>query len=156
MTSLQIIALDPYHPVLGLLVPQVAQRLLESAKQMSIEGDSEETVIAALARLWAKDPTVLMLACVDTEGHVKGHAVASIEGNSAFLLQPRIDEPTDNDMTGELIHVVEQWIKDYNASVGREVVSGVTLIAKRSDPKWAKKYDFETIRYFMFRKLKGE
>ena len=159
MISLKIVRLDPYHPVLGLLVPQVAQRLLDNTKQLGLEDeDSEATIHNTLSRLWSNDPTVLMLACIDSAGHVKGHAVASIEGNNAFLLQPRIDEPTDRDTIGDLIAIVDEWVKDYNkqvAELGR-TIGGLTLIAKRSDPKWAKKYGFETKYYVMVRDLKGE
>ncbi len=154
MNELKIVRLDPYHPVLGLLVPQVAHRLLESVKQLDVD-DSEDTIVHAMSRLWNKDPTVLVLACIDNGGHVKGHAVATIEAGNAFLLQPRIDEPTERDTIGDLIGIVEDWVKDYNKQVGT-ALHGLTLIAKRSDPKWAKKYGFETKYYVMVRELKGE
>ena len=156
MITLKTVRLDPYHPVLGLLVPEVAQRLLFRSKELGTE-DSEETIYNVLSRLWQRDPTVLMLACVDSAGHVKGHAVASIEQSKAFLLQPRIDEPSDHDTIGELIGIVDNWVKEYNVSAmgAHQPVSDLTLIARRSDPKWAKKYGFETKYYVMVRDLKG-
>jgi len=157
LSNLKIVQLDPYHPVLGLLVPEVAHRLVERSKELDTE-DSEETIYNVLSRLWQRDPTVLMLACVDSAGKVKGHAIATIEQSKAFLLQPRIDEPSDQDTIGELISVVDNWVKEYNRAIPQTVqpVSDLTLIARRSDPKWAKKYGFETKYYVMVRDLKGE
>lgn len=151
MISVKIIQVEPYHPQLGLLMPQIAQRLMTQL------GDGPG-VSALMSRIWGQDGTVLALACLNEKGQLKGHAVAYIEDNRAVLLQPRIDESTDKDTTGDLIALVEQWITEYNEAIGQlgHHIKGITLLAKRSDPKWAKKYGFETVQYVMHRELKGE
>jgi len=157
MISVKILRVEPYHPQLGLLMPQIAQRLLDNVKQLGGAGDSG--ILNLMSRAWAGDPTVLVLACLTDKGQIKGHAISYIDGNQAFLLQPRIDEPTDKDTTGDLIALVEQWIAEYNEAIGIDNlghIQGITLLAKRADPKWAKKYGFETVLYQMHRKLKGE
>lgn len=153
MISVKILRVEPYHPQLGLLMPQIAQRLLDS----TVVGDSG--VFNLMSRAWAGDPRILILACLNDKGQIKGHAVSYIDSDQAFLLQPRIDEPTDKDTTGDFIALVEQWIAEYNETIGKSAlghIQGITLLAKRSDPKWAKKYGFETVLYQMHRKLKGE
>lgn len=150
MVEPKIVIVDPYHPVLGMFTSQIALRLIEQAGSTVTQG--------IMGRAWIQDPKVLMLAVLNEKHHIIGHAVATIDGDKAFLLQPRLDEPTTNDTTGELISLVDKWITEYNKKIeGSEVaIDGITLVAKRSDPKWAKKYDFETVRYVMYRKLKGE
>ncbi len=152
MISTRNIIIDPYHPQLGALAHMVAMRLARDAKRL---GDEEDfSVYNVLSRLCAKDPTILMIASLDAiGGNLVGYCVASIENTQVFVLQPHFDEPVDGDATGEVLSIVENWAKRYNESAGVELITRLTLVVRRYDPKWAKKYNFETRRYLLERKL---
>ena len=152
MISVQNVIVDPYHKQLGALAHVVSLKLAEDAKKL---GDEDGfSVINTFARLWAQDPTVLVVASLDTKtGKLVGYAVASIEGNQAFLLQPRFEEPTDTDATGDLLSIVEQWVKGYNETMGAKVVLKLVLVTRRFDTKWTKKYGFGNPRYLMEKQL---
>lgn len=146
------VIVDPYHPQLGALAHLVSQRLVEDTQKIGDEDDF--TVTSLFSRLWALDPTVLVLAVLDSEsGELVGYSAASIEGNQAFMMQPRFEKPTENDATGELLTIAERWIKDYNTAMGAELITRLTLVTRRFDPKWEKKYGFETKRYILTKKL---
>lgn len=148
----RVVVVDPYHAQLGALAHLVSQRLLVDARKLGDEQDF--TITNIFSRLWRDDPTVLVLAVLeDDTGELVGYGVVSIEGNQAFLMQPRFDHPTDHDATGELLSIAETWVKDYNTAMGAELITKLTLVARRFDPKWAKKYGFETKRYLMEKKL---
>lgn len=154
MISVKIYEPKPYTSAGGFILADLSNRLMESAKQ---HNESEASVRNLFTRLWALDPSVLALVALDDSGHVKGHALATIEGDSAYLLQPRVDEPTEEDTIGKFISLVEYWLKVYNSAVIKQgigiPISHLTLLARRADPKWAKKYGFETRKYLMEKEL---
>src|SRR3990167_4816173 len=96
MNTVRIVQLDPYHRVYGMLVPLVAQRLAEG---FAAVGDEDSIVLPQfMSRLWAKDPSTLLLAAIDTTGAIKGQTAAVYQAPKKVLfIQPRMDEPTEND-----------------------------------------------------------
>ena len=146
ISSVRIIRVDPYHKQYGLLVPMVAQRLLESLQALGDEADIVGPQF--LARLWAKDPGVLLLAAVDQTGQIKGFAAAMFNPHTRefLLMQPRMDIPTENYSVGEMMQFVEDWARSLQ-------VTTLTLVAKRIDQKWQKKYGFEVVRYILQKEL---
>lgn len=150
--DISTVAVDPYHPQLGGLAHMVMQRLAQDAEKL---GDNDDSVITGIySRLVLRDPTVLVLAALNSKtGQLVGYTAISIEGNRAYMLQPRFDQPTEHDATGEFLSIAQRWIKDYNSLVGADLISTLTLVARRFDAKWAKKYGFETKRYLMEKSL---
>lgn len=155
MISVKIYKPEPYTEAGGFILANIANRLVDIATQHS---ESLNSVTGIISRLWALDPGVLALAALDNQGHIKGHAIGIIEGDTAYLLQPRVDEPTEGDTIGEFVALAEDWLKVYNSAVLGPgmgiVIPGLTLLARRADPKWMKKYNFSTVKYVMFKPLK--
>jgi len=146
MAALKVYRVDPRHPVIGALVHAVTQKVNDN-------GDFDG-IWELVARMYRGDPGSLMLAALDSEGALQGYALASIEYPDVFLIQPRIDIPTDEDITGVFIGLVEKWVKGYNAAnEGQPPLEEISLIARRSDPKWAKKYGFRTVKYVMNKRI---
>ena len=149
--KVKVISVDPYHKVYGLLVPMLAQRLLESVQAMG--DDANLTTTSFMSMLWAANPNALLLAAVDGSGKIKGFCAATIAGQQfdgsqgqVFMLQPRMDEPTENDAVSEMVEIVSNWAKSRN-------INSITLVARRSDPKWLKRHGFEVQRYIMVKEL---
>ena len=152
MISVKIVVPKPYTLAGGFLLAMVGLRLVDNANE---HGEDLSPLHQIIARAWIKDPGVLILAALDDKGLVKGHAAAAVSESKAYLLQPRVDELTENDTIGEFIALVEDWLKLYNLQVlGKEdAIPRLTLLARRADPKWAKKYGFFTKHYEMEKEL---
>lgn len=146
MQNLRVLKVDPYHKAYGLLVPQVAEKMQDSISTMP---DLDNIVPAFLARLWGKDRGVLLLAAVDSAGHVKGFTAASFDGVNVTMMQPRLDESAENDAVGEMLSMVEGWAESLKATK-------VILITRKLDSKWMKKYGYEVNRYVLHRDLEAE
>src|SRR3990167_4492689 len=146
MNTVRIVQIDPYHKVYGMLVPLLAQRLAEGFTAL---GDEDSIVLPQfMSRLWAKDPGTLLLAAIDSTGTIKGHTAAVYQEPAQVLfIQPRLDEPTENDAVAEMIEWVERWA----TSIGAK---SLVLIARRVDAKWSKKHGFEVSRYILTREIK--
>lgn len=147
--SLTVIPIDPYHKVLGMLVPLLAQRLDENLQTL---GDESGVILSQfMSLLWAKSPDVLLLAAIDAKGNIKGHVAATFQasdtGRQVFHTQPRQDEPAENDAIGEMLVEIEKWAKFHNAE---ELV----LATRRFDAKWAKKHGYEISRYYLSKEVK--
>lgn len=154
MLTVKIYKPEPYTEAGSFILAQIANRVIELAQQHE---EPLPPLFDVLARLWKLDPGVLALAALDDKGGIKGHALAVVEGDAAYLLQPRVDEPTEGDTIGEFIALAESWLKVYNSAVLESGLGApiprLTLLARRSDPKWAKKYGFETKKYIMEKEL---
>lgn len=145
MNSVRVVQVSPYHKIYGLLTPILAQRLHEGLSSL---GDETDYVLTNfMSMLWAKNPGVLLLAAVDAQGQVKGYTAALRQNESEVLfIQPRLDEPTENDAVGEMIEWVERWAKEQGAT-------HTALVARRLDSKWGKKYNYEVSRYVLVKVL---
>ena len=152
MISVKIVVPKPYTLAGGFILAMVGFRLVDNAHE---HGEDLLPLHQIIARAWVQDPGVLILAALDDKGLVKGHAAAAVSESKAYLLQPRVDEPTENDTIGEFIARAEDWLKLYNLQgLGKEdAIPRLTLLARRADPKWAKKYGFLTKHYVMEKEL---
>lgn len=144
--NVKVVRVDPYHKVYVLAIPEIVQKFSDVLSQL---GDEEGIVSAQFfSRLWAKDKGVLLLAAIDPEtGRVKGFTAAATSADGqCLMLQPRLDEPTQNDAVKEMVEAVEEWAQ----SLG---FTQLTMIARRFDAKWNKKFNFEISRYVMVKEL---
>ncbi len=138
-----IIAVDPYDPNLGVLAWQLIPRLIETVEAI---GDDVATVKQFMGRLFAGDPNVVLVAAVTKSGVIKGFGAAQITNEMVIMIQPRLDEPTTNDAMAEMIQLIEDWAKSKDKTT-------ISLIARRLDTKWTKKFDFEVSRYVLVKEL---
>ncbi len=152
MISVKIVSPKPYTKAGSFILAEVANRIVDNAEE---HGEDLSPLHQIIGRAWVKDPGVLILAALSNKGLVRGHALAAVSEIKAYLLQPRVDEPTESDTIGEFIALAESWLKLYNLQVlGEEgVIPRLTLLARRADPKWAKKYGFLTKQYVMEKEL---
>ncbi len=152
MISVKIVSPKPYTKAGSFILAEVANRIVDNAEE---HGEDLSPLHQTIGRAWVLDPGVLILAALSDKGLVKGHAVAGVSNGKAYVLQPRVDEPTENDTIGEFIALAESWLKLYNLQVlGDEgAIPRLTLLARRADPKWAKKYGFFTKQYVMEKEL---
>ena len=152
MISVKIVSPKPYTKAGSFILAEVANRIVDNAEE---HGEDLTPLYGIIARAWHKEPSVLILAALSDKGLVKGHAIVSATDLAAYLLQPRVDEPTENDTIGDFIALAESWLKLYNLQVlGEEgVIPRLTLLARRADPKWAKRYGFLTKQYVMEKEL---
>jgi len=152
MISVKIVSPKPYTQAGSFILAEVANRVIDNAGE---HGEDLSPLHQIIARAWVLDPGVLILAALSNKGLVKGHVVAGISDSKAYVLQPRVDEPTENDTIGEFIALAESWLKLYNLQVlgAEDVIPRLTLLARRADPKWAKRYGFFTKQYVMEKEL---
>lgn len=145
MTTVRVIRVDPYHKVYGVLVHELAQRISASTQKL---GDEADIVCPQFfSALWAKSPYVLLLAAVDSVGYIKGFAAAQLKNETeVIILQPKMDEPTENDAIQEMMDEIENWARSMS-------LKRLTLISSRADPKWFKKFDFEVKQYILVKEL---
>lgn len=147
--AVSLIIVDPYDPVSGLLVPLIAQRMLEQARLHAQELDPEQLVKSTMTRLWQKDPTLAILAFVDEKGVCVGHCVATIETDGTnkwiFVSQVKADGNV-GDAVARAIEVADKW--------GNENGCKIMLMATgRSEKAWERKYGFKLSRRIMDRQI---
>lgn len=150
MITATVLALDPYDSKLGVLTHLMIPRLKESFEQLGMD---QRNLTSLMSRLLKQDPSVLLIAVLGEGGKLIGHCGASIDEGTVFVLQPRLDEPTSTDTVGEMLSLVEQWVKGYN-QLGGHADSWLTLLTKRLDSKWAKKHGFVVKNYVLEREIK--
>ncbi len=152
MISVKIVSPKPYTKAGSFVLAEVANRIVDNAEE---HGEDLEPLHQIISRAWVLDPGVLILAALSDKGLVKGHAAAAISETKAYILQPRVDEPTETDTIGDFIALAESWLKLYNLQVlgQKDAIPRLTLLARRADPKWAKRYGFFTKQYIMEKEL---
>lgn len=147
MTKVTIIRVDPYHKAYGLAVPGIVQKFSDALTQF---GDEDNMVASQFfPRLFAKDPSVLLLAAIDPTGAVKGFTAAMVANNECVMLQPRLDHQTENDAVKEMVDTVKEWALSMK-------FTELTMITRRVDPKWLKKHGFDITRYIATAQLTEE
>lgn len=143
--KLTITKIDPYHAILGMVIPELVKRLDESFQALGDE--SGVTLTGLMTRLWSRDPGILILAAVDEKGDIKGHAAAAqAPDKQIILVQPRQDEPAENDAVTEMLVEIERWAKELGAQQ-------LTLVSRRYDSKWSKKHGFEIAQYVQTKEI---
>jgi len=141
MDKARIVAIDPYHPQLGLLVPFVLQKL--QAAYIGMGDDMGQLLVQFMSSLYSRDLGVILLVALDSQSRVVGYTAATVStDNGVVMLKPRLEEPTENDAIAEMIQQVKEWGKKLNRN-------RVYMIAKSYDKKWNEKHGFEVRRYIM-------
>lgn len=149
--EVQIIPVDLFHPITGLLFPLVAMRIRKFADSNFSEVFPEMQAREVAARVAAGDKTCLVLAFVTPDGRLVGHAVAALQGNYGkkwvFVTQCKLDEPAGDAVTRG-IQLVEAWGRAQGAEA-------LIFETKRSDSSWVRAYGFKTMRHLMWKSLNG-
>lgn len=145
-----VVRVDPMDRTTGLLVPVVAQRIRETADQHFDELDPDLFTSGMMARLWAGDDTVLVLALVE-EGtfRIVGHAVAEIAKHGkntwVFVSQTKADQNV-GDAIKRAILLADEWGKTHKAT-------RMVMATSRSDTAWRRRYGFSALRHLMSRDI---
>lgn len=150
--TVHVLSVDPYDKVLGLLVPAIVQRILEFARVGLSELDPMMVASSYMSRLFMRDPNVDVLAFVEPNGKVVGHAIGTLETDGTnkwvFVQQCRADGNV-GDAVQRAIAYADEW--------GRQRGATAMLFAtNRADSSWKRKYGFETVRHVMYRELGAE
>lgn len=146
--GLQILKVDPFHPVLGKMVPMVVARIMDYARQYVPEMPPETMASGVMTRLFAGDKDVLVLAVVDdTTGGIVGHLVADRAPDHLNVYQYRMDEGGHGEGL-EALKTAEEWLADVNHRTSSKTVLTVTPSAVN---RW-KGRGFSPARVIMVRK----
>lgn len=145
-----VVTVNPLDKTTGLLVPVVAQRILDTAEAHFDELDPHLYTSQMMTRLWAGDPDVLIVALVE-EGTFKvvGHGVAEIAKHGpncwVFVSQMKADQNV-GDAVKRAILVADEWGKSRGAEK-------MVMATSRSDTAWRRKYGFLGMRHLMVRNI---
>ncbi|HEX7162138.1 MAG TPA: hypothetical protein VF223_12995 [Trebonia sp.] len=145
-----VVKVDPLARPSGLLVPEVARRILETAENHFEDLDPNLYTAQVMARLWAGDETVLVLALVEDGTYkVVGHAVAEVAQHGkhkwVFVSQTKADQNV-GDAIKRAILLADEWGKQHGCT-------RMVMATTRPDTAWKRKYGFDTMRHLMVRKL---
>ena len=154
--NIHLIRLDPYDPHLGLLVPIVSQRIMEFAREHSKELDPHLVAQAAMVPLWNRDPFTLVLAMVNVEGTVVGHAVGAINSDGVnywlAVSQTQADGAV-GDAVKRSVDYAKKWVEsEVNPRLLAQMKNPVThmvLITGRNEKAWERAYGFKLMRRVM-------
>ena len=147
--AISVILLDPYHPVTGLLVPFVAQRMREVAEAFFVELSPDTYVREIMVRLWNRDPRVMVVALCDPKGNVVGHGVATIETDGinswCFVSQVKADGNV-----GDAVHQALEMANEWARQAGCRLM---LMATGRSERAWERAYGFKVDRRIMSREI---
>lgn len=161
--NVHLIRLDPYDPNLGVLVPIVAKRIAEFAREHDKELDPVSVVQAVMVPLWNRDPFVIVLAMVNTEGMVVGHAVAAVNtdgvNNWLTVSQTQADGAV-GDAVKRAIKYAKRWADDEInprlVAAGRQPMTQMVMVSGKNEKAWERAYGFRVRRRVMVRDLTEE
>lgn len=150
--KVQIVPIDPFDRISGLFVPFITQRIIEMARIMCPEVDPEQVALAYMTRLFNRDPNVGIIAMVESNGKVVGHAVATMETDGVkkwvHVGQCRADGNV-GDAVKRAVEYADNWGHERGAT-------HMTMATNRIDTAWKRRYGFEVIRHQMIRPLGTE
>lgn len=160
--NVHLIRVNPYDPNLGVLVPIVAKRITEFAREYLQEMDPVLVTQAIMVPLWSRDPYTLVLGMVNTEGVVVGHAVGTIntDGISHWLTvnQTKADGAV-GDAVKRAMQYAREWVaNEINpllAAQGKTPVSRVIIVTGRNEKAWEREFGFKLERRVMSAPLFG-
>ena len=149
--EVQIIKVDPFHPVIGMLFPLLAIRVLEMARSHFAEMNPEGLARECLAKVVAGDPDVILLGFVAPDGRLIGHSLGFIQGAYGkrwlFVLQSKVDEPA-GDLVSRAILFAKVFAEERGAGM-------VIFETKRSDSAWTRAIGARTLRHLMCIPMNG-
>jgi|SRR5262245_4277335 len=141
-TDAMVVKVDPYDPLTGLLVPFVAQRIIETSKLLAPESSPDSVARGVLPRLYQGDPSQLVLAILNEDNHVVGHAVAQMGMDHgacwATVMQIRADQNVGLGQKAAL-DAIRQWAQRLGATK-------LVLVTGRGDKGWEEEYGFRLSR----------
>lgn len=144
-----VLPVDPINGPTAMLLPFIAQRVFSMASERAQELDPERFTRSFLARLWAGDPGVLMLAFLDTTGKLLGHVAAEACTDGVrkwiFVAQTKADGNV-GDAVKRALFMLDEWGKRLGATT-------MTIATHRSDDAWRRKYGLEVHRYVLSREV---
>ena len=134
-------------------MPIVAKRITEYAREHSKELDPVLVTKTVMVPLWSQDPSVLVLAMVNTEGTVVGHAVSTVnsDGLSYWLTvtQTQADGAV-GDAVKRSLDFARQWvvteINPLLVAGGKQPVSKMVMVTGKNERAWEKDYGFRLER----------
>ena len=158
-----MVRLNPYDPNLGVLVPIVAKRITEYAREHAKEMDPLAVTRGVMVPLWAQDPSVLVVAMVNTEGTVVGHAVATVtsDGVAAALnvMQTQADGAV-GDAVKRTLDFARTWaVEEVNPALvaaGRKPVTRLAFVTGKNEKAWEHDYGLKLERRVLGLALDGE
>lgn len=137
-----VIRIDPYHEVIGMLVPAVAQRIVETTRVIAPEASEQAMARGILSRLYQGDPTQVVLAIMDRGSRVVGHAVAQLGTDYgscwATVVQIRADQNVGQGQKAA-IEAIRQWAQLKGATK-------LAMVTGRGDKGWEEEYGFRLAR----------
>ena len=147
--KVHVVVVDPYDARAGLLVPAVTQRIRAFCAQYMDEVDPDAFTRATMVQLWAQNPRLAIVALVNDEGKVVGHAVASIEESGekvrVFISQCQADGNV-GDAVKRAIALADAWGRKHGAT-------HMAMSTQRDDGAWERRYGFKTQRHLMVRMI---
>ncbi len=153
-----VLPVDPLNGPTAMLLPFIAQRIYNMASERMVEVDPTRFTRAILARLWAGDPAVVILAMLEPTGKLVGHLCAELCTDSVkkwvFVHQTKADGNV-GDAVKRAIVLLDQWaasLKDTTAPGGVPVTL-MTMATHRNDAAWQRKYGLETHRQVLMREV---
>lgn len=149
--EVQIIRVDPFDKLAGLLFPFVLQRIMDFSNTHYSGFNPMAQARELAARACGGDPNLLLLAFVTPDGRLVGHAVSIIQETYGsrwlFVIQCKVDEPA-GDLISRATELSQRFGKERGATM-------LVFETKRSDSAWAKAYGFKTLRHLMYLDLNG-
>lgn len=144
-----VLPVDPLNGPTAMLLPFIAQRIFNMAGERAQELDPERFARSFMARLWAGDSGVLLLAFLEPSGKLVGHVAA--EGCTdgirkwIFVAQTKADGNV-GDAVKRAMLMLDEWGKRLGATT-------MTIATHRSDAAWARKYGLEPHRQVLMREI---
>lgn len=151
--NVHLVRLNPYDPNLGVLVPIVGKRIMAYAQEHSKELDPVLVTKSVMVPLWSQDPFVLVLAMVNTEGTVVGHAVGTVNSDGAnhwlTITQTQADGAV-GDAVRRSLDFAKQWAVDevnpILRAVGKTPVTKMVMVTGKNEKAWERDYGFRLER----------
>jgi hypothetical protein len=153
-----VLPVDPLNGPTAMLLPFISQRIYNMASERMAECDPRRFTQALMARLWAGDPAILLLAMLEPSGKLVGHVTAELCTDNVkkwvFVHQTKADGNV-GDAVRRAITILDQWaasLKDTTNPAGVPVTL-MTMATHRNDAAWQRKYGLEAHRQVLMREV---
>lgn len=152
-TNIHLIRMNPYDPNLGVLVPIVAKRIMAYSQEHAKEVDPVLATRNIMVPLWSQDPLMLVLAMVNTDGAVVGHAVGAVQGDglrhSLIISQTQADGAVGDAVLRSLDYAREWVAREIDPLLtarGLATVDKMVLVTGKNEKAWERDYGFRLDR----------
>ena len=147
-----VLPVDPLNGPTAMLLPFIAHRIYTMAGERMSELDPERFTRSFMARLWAQDVGVMVLAMIEPSGKLVGHVTAEICTDGVkrwiFVSQTKADGNV-GDAVKRVMLMLDEWGKRHQATI-------MTIATHRSDAAWQRKYGLELHRQVLTREIGSE